>query len=212
MSEAPTKKTSRTGIYSKGQRRVLSIVAAAENVLIEEGYHNFSLRKVAAAAGIKLGNLQYYFPTKDELVKTMLDQVIQVYLDDLVELSESSGDDPKTLFKNVLKHVFYDLNNKKTTVFFPEVWSLSNHETHMTQYLDSMYGQYRKQLDEIILRINPRLTRAQAQRISLFICSSHEGHTMFIGYRKPWIKETGNIIDMAIQSFLWLIEKGDIPE
>ena len=190
----------------------MSIVSAAENVLIEEGYHNFSLRKVAAAAGIKLGNLQYYFPTKDELVKTMLNQVIQVYLDDLEELSISSGDDPKELFKNVMKHVFLDLNNKKTTVFFPEVWSLSNHETHMTQYLDSMYGQYRKILESIIQRINPKLTDLQVQRISLFICSSHEGHTMFIGYRKPWTKETEHIIDMAIQSFLWLIEKGKIPE
>jgi len=208
----PAKKSSRSGTYSKGQRRVLSIVAAAENVLIEEGYHNFSLRKVAATAGIKLGNLQYYFPTKDELVKTMLDQVIQVYLDDLVNLNENSGDDPKTLFKSVLKHVFYDLNNKKTTVFFPEVWSLANHEAHITEHLDSMYGQYRAKLKEIILLINPQLSTSQAQRIALFICSSHEGHTMFIGYRKPWIKETENIIDMAIQSFLWLIEKGEIPE
>lgn len=180
--------------------------------MIEEGYHNFSLRKVAAAAGIKLGNLQYYFPTKDDLVKAMLDQVIQVYLDDFAELRAGAGDDPKEQFKTVLRHVTYDLNTKMTTVFFPEMWSLSNHEDHVTEYLDDMYGQYRHILEEIISLINPSLSADQVQRIAIFISSSMEGHTMFIGHEKPWKKETDKILEMAIQSFLWLIEHGNIPK
>ncbi|MCF7981188.1 MAG: TetR/AcrR family transcriptional regulator [Pseudomonadales bacterium] len=212
MTKSSTNKKPRIGIYSKGQNRVSSIVDAAETLLIEEGYHNFSLRKVAAAAGIKLGNLQYYFPTKDDLVKAMLDQVIQVYLEEFNTLRASVGDDPIEQFKTVLKHVIYDLNSKKTTVFFPEIWSLSNHEDHVTQYMDAMYGQYRETLEEIILLINPKLSKKQAQRLALFVSSSLEGHTIFIGYDKPWISETDSIASIAIQSFLWLIIHGEIPD
>ena len=42
-----------------------TILHAAESVMIEAGYHNFSIRRVASAAGVTVGNLQYHFPTKD---------------------------------------------------------------------------------------------------------------------------------------------------
>lgn len=205
-------KKPRSGIYSKGQNRVATIITAAENILIEEGYHNFSLRKVATAAGIKLGNLQYYFPTKDELVKAMLNQVIQVYLEKFEALRTSAGDDPKQQLTTLIKHIITDLNNKKTTVFFPELWSLSNHEKHVTKYMEVMYRQYREILGEVIALINPTLSVKQVKRIALFISCSIEGHTIFIGYEKPWRNETDNINAMAIQSFLWLIENGDVPD
>ncbi len=211
MAKTNPPKKPRSGIYSKGQNRVSTIIAAAENILIEEGYHNFSLRKVAAAAGIKLGNLQYYFPTKDELVKAMLNQVIEVYLKSFEKLRASAGDNPKEQFTILIRHIITDLNNKNTTVFFPEVWSLSNHEEHVTEYMDAMYGQYRAILEEVIALINPALSEKQVKRIALFISSSIEGHTIFIGFEKPWQKETDHIISMATQSFLWLIEQGEIP-
>ncbi len=212
MTKISVSKKPRGGIYSKGQSRVSSIITAAENILIEEGYHNFSLRKVAAAAGIKLGNLQYYFPTKDELVKTMLNQVIEVYLENFEMLRASAGENPKEQFRIILKHIINDLNSKKTTVFFPEIWSLSNHEEHVTQYMDAMYGRYRAILEEIITLINPSLSTDQVKRVALFISASMEGHTIFIGHKKPWQKETDNIVDMATQSFLWLIEQGNVPD
>jgi AcrR family transcriptional regulator len=40
----------------------------ARRSLIESGYDDLSLRGVADRLGIALGNLQYYFPTRDELV------------------------------------------------------------------------------------------------------------------------------------------------
>ncbi len=39
----------------KGQNTALAILLAAEKLLIDEGYHNFSLRKVAATAELTLG-------------------------------------------------------------------------------------------------------------------------------------------------------------
>jgi hypothetical protein len=62
-----------------------------------------------------------------------------------------------------------------------------------------------------VLEINPGLSQEQSQRLALFFSASIEGHTIFIGYRKPWRKETANIVDMASQSFLWLIKDGRVP-
>ena len=88
---------------------------------------------------------------------------------------------------------------------------MANHEKHISKIVDVMYGKYRALIANVIKDINPKLSDLQAHRLSIFITASHEGHTIFIGYRKPWTKEMDNIIDMSLQSFLWLIEHGEIP-
>lgn len=195
--------------YTKGEKRIKSILQASENLLIENGYHKFSMRKVAVQAGVSVGNLQYYFPSKNNLLEALLDQVIQNYLNTLAKIRRHNT--PKEQFTGMISNVVRDLKTKRTTVFFPELWSMANHEKHFSKSMDVMYGKYRSVLAKVIMDINPELNELQAKRLSLFITASIEGHTIFIGYRKPWTKETENIINILIQSFLWLIENGEIP-
>jgi AcrR family transcriptional regulator len=204
------KEKTRQGAYQKGRDKRQYVLEAAADLLIDSGYHNFSMRKVADAAGIRLGNLQYYFPSKEKLVKAMLDNALSRYLDDFFEIRQHGT--PEEQFLTVINHVVFDLNSKRTTVFFPELWSLSNHEKGVTKSMDDMYENYRRVLAGIIGDVNPELSLQQCRRLALFISASLEGHTVFIGYRKPWKKETANIVEMASQSFLWLIKHGDIPQ
>ena len=44
------------------------IVQAAAESLLECGYAGSSVRAIASRAGVAIGNLQYYFPTKSELL------------------------------------------------------------------------------------------------------------------------------------------------
>ena len=44
------------------------IVRAAAESLLEHGYAGTSVRAIASLAGVPVGNLQYYFPTKSELL------------------------------------------------------------------------------------------------------------------------------------------------
>jgi AcrR family transcriptional regulator len=187
-------------------------LTAAETLLIDQGYHNLSMRRVAAAAGLTLGNLQYYFPSKDALIKAVLGNCIQRYLDMFEQIRANAGADPVKQFESLIAEILRDLNTKNTTVFFPEVWSLANHDENATRSLDAMYEKYRLVLIEVITLINPTLSPDQLKRLAVFISASMEGHTIFIGHRKPWKKETENIISMATQSFLWLIQSGTIPD
>lgn len=45
-----------------------TIVRAAAESLLENGYAGTSVRAIASRAGVAIGNLQYYFPTKSELL------------------------------------------------------------------------------------------------------------------------------------------------
>src|SRR5256714_13280943 len=44
------------------------IIHAAADSLLENGYSGTSVRSIASKAGVAIGNLQYYFPTKSELL------------------------------------------------------------------------------------------------------------------------------------------------
>src|SRR5947208_7732556 len=44
------------------------IVRAAADSLLENGYSGTSVRSIASRAGVAIGNLQYYFPSKSELL------------------------------------------------------------------------------------------------------------------------------------------------
>src|SRR3989442_11111242 len=56
-----------TGATATESTRDLIIHAAAES-LLENGYSGTSVRSIASRAGVAIGNLQYYFPTKSELL------------------------------------------------------------------------------------------------------------------------------------------------
>src|SRR6202011_860480 len=44
------------------------IIHAAADSLLENGYSGTSVRAIASKAGVAIGNLQYWFPTKSELL------------------------------------------------------------------------------------------------------------------------------------------------
>ena len=56
--------TGKPGIRKKGQETRQRIIDVGRTILVEEGYEKFILRRVAAKAEIKPGNLQYYFSSK----------------------------------------------------------------------------------------------------------------------------------------------------
>jgi AcrR family transcriptional regulator len=57
-----------TGVESAPVSPRELIVRAAAESLLENGYAGTTVRTIAARAGVAIGNLQYYFPTKSELL------------------------------------------------------------------------------------------------------------------------------------------------
>jgi AcrR family transcriptional regulator len=54
------------------QTRCAEIVQAARGLLLEGGLEAFVMRTVATSVGMRLGNLQYYFATRDDLLEAVI--------------------------------------------------------------------------------------------------------------------------------------------
>jgi TetR/AcrR family transcriptional regulator, transcriptional repressor for nem operon len=88
-----------SGGRAPGKRERL--IAAARQVLYEHGVEHATLADIAVAADVPLGNMYYYFKTKDALVSA----VIEGYRHDFADLSARAGhaDNPAGRLKALLQ-------------------------------------------------------------------------------------------------------------
>ena len=59
---------------ARAQATVDAIVQATAQILIEQGYDRASTNRVALAAGVSIGSLYQYFPSKEALVAALVEQ------------------------------------------------------------------------------------------------------------------------------------------
>lgn len=93
----------------KGERTRSAILDAAERQFSERGYDGVSLRQVMQESSVQMGQLQYYFPSKEQVFMGVLERrlpdVIQSYtaaLADLERLERSGLLDLRALVRAIM--------------------------------------------------------------------------------------------------------------
>ena len=205
MQEKKQASRARIATYEKGQARIEAILDAALEVLTGQGYKKLTLRQIALHAGIKVGNLTYYYRTKESLLKDLLEKILSTYLVEMDRIVVASGDSPEDGFVAVIEYLIEDLNTQRTTKFFPELWALSNHDEYTAELMENMYAAERQVIEKLIRAINPELDKQQTGDLALFISCSIEGMTMFVGAGKKQEDTLQSMKKIACESFLHLI-------
>ena len=63
------------GASEQGKATAQRVIDAARELLMTKGHAQFSVRNVAAQAELHLANVQYYFPTRDDLVRAIVKDI-----------------------------------------------------------------------------------------------------------------------------------------
>jgi AcrR family transcriptional regulator len=113
---------------SKGKAREVDIIVAAQTVLANEGYEQFTLRNVADKVGMRLSHLQYYFATKGDLVRALLAHVAQEYAQKTAEVLAQVPDTPTARFMAWIDYLLHDCWDPRTRHFFVQLWGLAESE------------------------------------------------------------------------------------
>jgi AcrR family transcriptional regulator len=85
----------------RGRDKRQRLIAAARKIVHEQGVERTTLAHVASAADVPVGNIYYYFKTKDELLSAVLD----AYNDDYQTLDQmlARHQTPKAKLKGLLR-------------------------------------------------------------------------------------------------------------
>ena len=78
----------RTDIRQQNERLILE---AAEKVFAEAGFGGATMQLIADMAGLPKANLHYYFPTKEDLYRRVVQNIFEIWLDAASSFDEASG-------------------------------------------------------------------------------------------------------------------------
>jgi AcrR family transcriptional regulator len=188
-----------------GQEGLEQILYAALKILVEQGSKALTLRRIASECGMKAGNLAYYFKSKEELLRELLNAIISSYEDAFGVILHDPSDSADKRLERIVVLILDDITTKKTTRVFPELWAMSNHDPFVQERGNELYQRARAAILELVEEINPALPANEREIVALFISASMEGMTTFAGYEKPWREQMPAIERIAIKSFLHII-------
>lgn len=198
--------TPRPGGYARGQDGFEHILRSALSLLVNHGSAALTLRRIATESGMNVGNLNYYFRSKEELIRELLNAVISSYEESFDEIIHEPGASAEARLENMVMLILEDITTKKTTRFFPELWAMANHDPFIHDRMSELYDRARVSLNELIAEINPELPGDQREILALFISGSMEGMTVFAGYQKPWVAQMPILKTLAKKSFVQLVK------
>jgi len=121
---------SRKGVFldrkQKYDDKLLLILDRACGIIAQKGYHNASVRDVAAATGVSPAGLYYYFQSKEELLRLILENCLSSLMDRIAD--EVSGiEDPGIRLRAIIRaHLsHFEKNGKEMRVLVHEWEALS---------------------------------------------------------------------------------------
>lgn len=74
MPRKPATKARKEASQDRSKATVDALLAATARVLVKEGYDHASTNKIADAAGVSIGSLYQYFPSKEALVAAVIER------------------------------------------------------------------------------------------------------------------------------------------
>lgn len=150
----------------RGEATRRRIVTVARTRLVEDGYDQVALRSIASELDIALGNLQYYFATRDDLIE----QIITTEADDAVrqlrDLVDSDGA-PDQILRRVVAAMVERWRGESGRVFSTMSF-LALHNTTFAEVYRATYAAFYEELERAIDCAAPELdARERATRARL---------------------------------------------
>lgn len=161
------------------------ILDVAMALLVERGYSNLSFRSVAASAGVGIGNLQHYFPTRADLIRAMLERAFDAFLQAISQqpaTPRKQGDDDIAV---AIRYVLKDQKRRESCVMFWELWALAAHDADAAAVMSHFYARYVEHIATLVRRTRPELSSLRARRAGVLIAALLEGASLFRGHGRP---------------------------
>jgi AcrR family transcriptional regulator len=176
--------TKGTARHDKGKERVHEILKLSREILAFEGYANFTLRNICSRLNISMGNLNYYFKTKHNIIHALIEETIQNYENDLSAVMEKANDNPEEQILAQFNYLIKDLKKPLTRGFFFQLYGMSVHDPYIDKCKMEFYQYGLKTTSGLIKNINPTLSKKTVNHKALLILAMVEGLMVVLGSNK----------------------------
>ena len=170
-----------TGSQQRSQLRIKKILESAQHILINEGFHSLSLRKIAQHMGISNGNVTYYFPNKKVLLRALIEDMLSRYDAEYEHEAATFPNDPLRRINAYFKYLIKDAQNADSRNFFYQLWGLSTHDPIATELREEVYRHFFNQLMTQLQVVRPELNSRELKNKTFLLMSMIEGINVILG-------------------------------
>jgi AcrR family transcriptional regulator len=167
------------------EERTRLILEVALQVLAEHGHGELTLREVARGAGMRLSNLQYYYPSRDHLLNDLLRFIFENYTRKLEEIASDASLSPRQRLSATVDYLVEDNKTSRTNLIFFEIWSLAQRNPYAAELLDRRYTEYCRHLEGMIAAISPDMPAEKRVQRAALIAFQIEGLMVLLGAAMP---------------------------
>lgn len=166
---------------SKGALRKAALLDAAEEVLVTKGNANAAMRDFAAAAGVRIGHLQHYFPTRADLIRAVLERALERSLQRLTEAAGldlapgAVGGLTRDGSHRLLTALLQEHSTLEDVKMHLEVWALASSDEQAATALRAFYAQYAGHVQGVVRRGRLDLPEPEVAGVAAAIVSLFEG-------------------------------------
>lgn len=195
--------------YAPGVTTFEQIVRAAEDVLVEKGHAALTLRNVAEASGLQVGNLSYYFPTKRDLVKALFQSLIANYQGDMAEIEARDAADWEAMLTSVMFYWMKENQTRRTSRIYVELWSMGASDPELREAVDRSYLNGRIRFRKIFSGINPALQDDELEALSVLAIALMEGVMVFANDERDTVNCMPLLSAYVVTTLLHHARQGD---
>lgn len=172
-STVQTKPIKRT---PKGEKKVKEILAAAKLIFIRDGHNNLTLTKLAKSLNIHKYNIQYYFNTRDDLIRELILNVANDSKDNttkqLTSLNNLSADEK---FAGYITYVIDNLADPIHHGFYTQLYALAASDELINSYVLEHYERIFSFMIPLVQEVMPELSKQECRSRVILVVSLLDG-------------------------------------
>ena len=176
-------------LTDKGSSTATRILEEAKNILVEDGFLGLSFRAIAKRTGTTVGNIGYYYGTKDDLMVDLAEYIFDRWEFRLQRDMPPSMTDRREKFRYFIRYMIDQNKQRKTMFLLLEMWAMANRSLAVSKMMDTFYGRLRDSIDGMIADLNPKMAADTRALRAALITTQIEGLMILVGPRKPKHRE-----------------------
>ena len=163
-------------------------------VLVQSGHRGLTMRAVAKATGISVGNLTYHFATHQALIEALVAHLLSEYVRSLDELLAVAPTRSAGQIRRLVEWHLRDAASPQTSALFRELWVLMAHHAGAACAVSAAYRHWMARLRAYFAECYPACPRDNLDKAVAIMATITEGTAVLFG---PPVKGP-----MALQRFV----------
>jgi AcrR family transcriptional regulator len=163
------------------------ILEAASAILSASGHARLTMRRVAADAGLTVGNLTYHYPSKRGLIQALILSLIAEYKAKFAEyLLLNAPTNSRDGLAELIVWLVEDSVSRQTSRLFREFWNLAIHDNKIGESLDQFYDEVFSSAAASIAQRNAAINLVELRELMQLTAFISEGsNVLYATVQKP---------------------------